>query len=314
MDTDEMSLLRELRAEAPVPDRAALAGGRQRLTRAAGRRRLRADWRIAAVATAAAVVMGAVISTQVIGGDRAAPQGAAPVVVSELGSAAQVLRDAAGEVADDPVPAPGDGQWVYTKELVADTKDGSPLGGDGGADIEDVQRELMDLAKEGRSGDEADGLRVIEHWYRYADPEFENGKSGDDHSPRERFTFLAQLPSDLEQVKKQARAFYPGEGETTAEHDFRALSMLAMSYPADPKGLASVYRAMATIPGLKAVQTQDVLNRPAIGLHLPGERDLLLLNARTSLYAGEGSLDSPAAFVVTARAQAAVVDEKGQRF
>lgn len=85
-------------------------------------------------------------------------------------------------------------------------------------------------------------------------------------------------------MKKRARAFYPGEDETTAEHDFRALSMLALSYPADPKGLASVYRAMATIPGIEAVQTQDVLNRPAIGIHLPGERDLLLLNAQTSQY------------------------------
>ncbi|MBW5254714.1 CU044_5270 family protein [Streptomyces sp. P01-B04] len=314
MGTDEMSLLRELRAEAPVPDRAALAEGRQRLTEAAGRRRrLRADWRIAAVATAAAVVMGAAVSGQVLGGEQGAQQGASPVVVSELGSAAQVLRDAAGEVADDPVPAPRAGQWVYTKELVADTKGGSQLGGPGSAVTEDVQRELVALAKEGRSGDEAGGLRVIEHWYRYADPDFENGKSGDDHSPRERFQFLADLPSDLEQVKKRARAFYPGEDETTAEHDFRALSVLALSYPADPKGLASVYRAMATIPGIEAVQTQDVLNRPAIGIHLPGERDLLLLNAQTSLYAGEGSLDSPAGFIVTARAAAAVVDEKGRR-
>ncbi|MFD8691584.1 CU044_5270 family protein [Streptomyces sp. NPDC059651] len=314
MDTDEMALVRELRAGAPVPDRAALAEGRQRLTEAAGRRRRpRADWRIAAVGTVAAVVLGTVIGTQVIGGDREAQQGESPVVVSEPGGAAQVLRDAAGEIADDPVPTPKAGQWVYSKELVADTKDGPRLNGPGQAATEDVQRELKALARDGRSGEEAEGLRVIEHWYRYADPAFENGKSGDDHSPRERFRFLADLPADPAQVRKRARAFYPGDDGTTAAHDFRALSMLAMSYPADPKGLACVYRAMATIPGLEAVRTQDVLNRPAIGIHLPGERDLLLLNAQTLLYAGEGSLDSPAGFLLTARVTAAVVDRQGQR-
>lgn len=314
MGTDEMSLLRELRAEAPEPDRAALARGRQRLTETAGRRRrLRADWRIAAVATAAAVAMGAVISTQVLGGDRGAQQGGGPVVVSELGGAAQVLRSAADEVADDPVPVPRAGQWVYSKELVADGEGDPRPGQPGDAYTEDVQRELTALARDGRTGEKTGGLRVIEHWYRYADPAFENGRSGDDHSPRERFDFLADLPSDPAEVKKRARAFYPGEDETVAEHDFRALSVLAMSYPADPEGLASVYRAMATVPGIRAVQTQDVLNRPVIGIHLPGERDLLLLDAETSLYAGRGDLDSPSGYLVTARAKAALVDEKGQR-
>ncbi|MFE9819038.1 hypothetical protein [Streptomyces sp. NBC_00236] len=43
---------------------------------------------------------------------------------------------------------------------------------------------------------------------------------------------------------------------------------------------------MATIPGIRAAQAQDVLNRPVIGIHLPGECDLLLLDAETPLYAG----------------------------
>lgn len=262
------------------------------------------------MATAAAVVMGAAVSTQVLGADQGASQGASPVVVSELGSAAQVLKAAAGDVADDPVPVPQAGQWVYTKVLVADG-DGAPRPGQ--ASTEETQRDLVALAREGRSGERAGGLRVIEHWYRYADPDFEDSASGDDHSPRERFEFLAELPSDPAQVKKRARAFYPGEDETVAEHDFRALSVLAMSYPADPKGLASVYRAMATIPGIRAVQTQDVLNRPVIGIHLPGESELFLLDAKTSLYAGGGDLDSAPGFLLTARARAAVVDEKGQR-
>ncbi|MFI6649453.1 CU044_5270 family protein [Streptomyces sp. NPDC050529] len=289
MDTDEISLVRELRAEAPVPDRAALAEGRQRLTEAAGRsRRLRADWRLAAVATAAAVVMGALIGTQFIGGEEGTQQGAAPSTVFQLGSAAQVLRDAAGEVADDPVPAPRVGQWVYTKDLEIRAQEDGP-------------------------GEEAGGPRETEHWYRYADPEFENWRSGDDHSARERFQLLAALPSDPAQVKERARAFYPGDGESAARHDFGALSMLAMSYPADPKGLAEVYRAMATVPGLKAVQTQDALNRPVIGIRYPGERDLFLLDAQTMRFAGWGSLDSPTADGVSAVLKTALVDGKGKR-
>ncbi|MFE9858802.1 hypothetical protein [Streptomyces sp. NPDC005780] len=86
-----------------------------------------------------------------------------------------------------------------------------------------------------------------------------------------------------------------------------------MSCPADPEGLASVYRAMATVPGIRAVQTQDVLNRPVIGIHLPGERDLLLLDAETSRYAGGGDLDSTSGYLATARAKAASVDEKVRR-
>ncbi|MFF1922821.1 CU044_5270 family protein, partial [Streptomyces sp. NPDC058221] len=271
MDTDEMTLLRELRADAPAPDRASLAEGRRRLTGNTGRRRrLRADWRLAAVATTAVVALATVLGTQLIGGDRGAPTGAAPATVTELGSAAQVLRDAAREVADDPVPTPKDGQWVYTKDLEVRAQEDGP-------------------------GEERGGPRETEHWYKYADPAFENGKAGDDHSPRERFLFLAELPSDPAQVKKRARAFYPGEDESVARHDFGALSMLAMSYPADPKGIAAVYRAMATVPGLRAVRTRDALNRPVIGIRYPGERDLFLLDVRTLRFAGRGSLDSPTA-------------------
>lgn len=36
-----------------------------------------------------------------------------------------------------------------------------------------------------------------------------------------------------------------------------------------------------------------MLDRPVIGIHLPGERDLLLLDAETSRYAGGGDLGVP---------------------
>ncbi|MCX5139479.1 MULTISPECIES: CU044_5270 family protein [unclassified Streptomyces] len=290
MGTDEMSLVRELRADAPAPGRADLAGGRQRLTEAAGHRRgPRADWRLAAVASAAAITMAAVIGTQLTGGGQGTGvQQGAPASAFRIGAAAPVLRDAAAEVADDQAPAPRTDQWVYTKDLEIRAQEDGP-------------------------GEEAGGPRETEHWYRYADPESENGKSGDDHSARERFQLLAGLPSDPAQVKKRARAFYPGDGETAARHEYRALTMLAMSYPADPKGIAAVYRAMATVPGLTAVQTQDALNRPVIGVQYPGDRDLFLLDAQTMRFAGWGSLDSPTADGVSAVLKTALVDRKGAR-
>ncbi|WP_371773897.1 CU044_5270 family protein [Streptomyces sp. NBC_01438] len=288
MDTDEMTLVRALRADAPVPDRSSLAEGRQRLTEAAGRRRrLRADWRLTAVAATAAVAAAAVLGTQFVGGEQGVRPGSRTATVIELGSAAPVLRDAAAGVADDPAPTPKAGQWVYTKDLEIRAQEDGP-------------------------GEERGGRRETESWHRYADPEFENGKSGDDHSPRERFQFLARLPQDPAQVKERARAFYPSEDEPVAGHDFRALSLLAASYPADPKGLAAVYRAMATVPGLRAVRTRDALDRPVIGIRFPGERGLLLLNAETFQYAGS-SLDSPVGDGAYAVMKAALVDRKGER-
>uniref|UniRef100_A0AAU2VXE3 CU044_5270 family protein n=1 Tax=Streptomyces sp. NBC_00008 TaxID=2903610 RepID=A0AAU2VXE3_9ACTN len=288
MDTDEMTLVRALRADAPVPDRRSLAEGRQRLTEAAGRRRgLRADWRLTAVAATAAVAAAAVLGTQFVGREQGVRSGSRTATVVELGIAAPVLRDAAAGVADDPAPTPKAGQWVYTKDLEIRAQEDGP-------------------------GEERGGRRETERWYRYADPGVENGKAGDDHSPRERFQFLAQLPQDPAQVKKRARAFYPGEDESVAAHDFRALSILATSYPADPKGLAAVYRAMATVPGLRAVRTRDALDRPVIGIRFPGERGLLLLDAETFRYVGS-SLDSPVGVGAHAVMKAALVDREGKR-
>lgn len=143
-------------------------------------------------------------------------------------------------------------------------------------------------------GEEHGGPQVTEEWTRFADPAFENGRSGDDHSPRERYEFLGRLPADPAQAKAAARAFYPYPGEPRAEHDFRALWLLASSYPVDSRGLARVYRAMATIPGLRAVQTKDAAGRDAIGICLPSVRtnqlsgmyDLLLLDPVTYHYSG----------------------------
>lgn len=118
---DEMTQLRELRADVPVPDRGTLAPGRQRLTEAAasGRRarRLRADWRLAAVGAAAAITVAAVLGTQL--GDAAAPSRSGPASTTgtlRLDSPAEVLNRAADALEKQPTgPEPRDDQWIYTR-------------------------------------------------------------------------------------------------------------------------------------------------------------------------------------------------------
>jgi hypothetical protein len=94
-----------------------------------------------------------------------------------------------------------------------------------------------------------------EHWERYADPRFENGKEGDDRSMRERLRFLDELPDDPAAVLKKVRAYYPsGKGDPVSEgeHDMGALSVLFASQPMPPQALAKLYRALAAVPGAES--------------------------------------------------------------
>lgn len=82
---DEMTRLRELRADAPVPHRAALAPGRKRLTdsiEGGSRRtfRLRADWRIASLGAVVAITAAALFVTQIV--DTSDPRQSGPATVA----------------------------------------------------------------------------------------------------------------------------------------------------------------------------------------------------------------------------------------
>lgn len=121
---DELTQLRELRADAPVPDRAALAPGRALLTDAiAGRnrrtRRLRADWRIASLGAVVAITAAALIATQVV--DTSAPRHghlAARAHDPDLSSPAAALNEAADDLTRRKTPVePRSDQWVYLREI-----------------------------------------------------------------------------------------------------------------------------------------------------------------------------------------------------
>ncbi|WP_326795240.1 CU044_5270 family protein [Streptomyces sp. NBC_01808] len=286
---DEMSKLREWRADAPAPDRERLAPGRRRLLDAAGARKRRrlpvlGDWRVVSGAVAAGVTAVALLTMSVgggpggEGGSPAAGNGEVAAQTPVHDSAPELLRRAADAVRDEPVPKPEAGEWVYLQTV--EENDGV-LGADSPA-----------------SG---------EQWYKYADPEFEDWNEGDDHSPRERFEYLATLPEDTDEVLQKARWFYPENGgrpdsdnpgagrsdEELAAWNFGSLRVLLASAPMHPVGQSRVYEAMATIPGLRVADSTvtDAAGRPALAFYRDagvddGFRDELLIDPQTYAYLG----------------------------
>ncbi|MFI6871946.1 CU044_5270 family protein [Streptomyces sp. NPDC050400] len=326
MSVDEMNEVREFRDDAPVADRARLAPGRDRLEQALrGRTRtrgFRSDWRVTAAAAAAAVAAITAITMVVTGvgdgGTAGPPMPAASRLV--LGDPAEVLGRIADTVERGPaVPEPGSTQWTYERVV----------NGDSGVWPDD--------------GDGPGEPKTHNEWKKYADPRFENGREGDDHSPRERYRFLTSLPDDPGGVLKKVRTFYPSgkqSQESRAAKDFGALRVLMESYPMPPEGLAKVYRALATVPGVEITDhlVRDVAGREAIAIGLRAGpearmRAEILIDPRTYVYAGSrwivlrdymqdypGADDTPDRpwkagdiWLQDARLAAAVVDRKGQR-
>ncbi|MFD1833256.1 CU044_5270 family protein [Streptomyces desertarenae] len=288
---DETTELRRFRADAPVPDRARLAPGRRRLLAAAERgsgtrrRRWRSDWRAAVAGAAVAVAAAAFAGSHLTGADGyvAVPPAASQLPAEAVsGDAAALLERAAATVEGMADPRPRDGQWVYLRTV---------HGSQGGS---------MDTAPR-------------EEWRRYDDPAFEDGRQGDDHSPRELFRFLTRLPpDDPEEVLERMRRFYPSDGgaqreegfaepgpgpaESREAHAFRAFRVLAGAYPVAHGGLAELYRAMATVEGVEVADrlVRDAAGRDAVALYLDGgtggaedpRREEVLLDPVTFTYLG----------------------------
>ncbi|AZM45395.1 hypothetical protein DMB38_05770 [Streptomyces sp. WAC 06738] len=285
-----MTKLREWREDAPTPDRARLAPGRRRLLDAAGARKRRrlpvlGDWRVVAGAVAAGVTAVALLTVSLgggPGGEGVSPAGGKGEVAVQTPvheSAPELLRRAADAVRDEPVPEPEAGDWVYVETV---------------AENEGAVRAGSPVSRE--------------QWYKYADPEFEDWNEGDDHSPRERFEYLAALPEETDEVLQKARWFYPENGgrpdsdhpgagrsdKELAAWNFGSLRVLLASAPMHPVGQSRVYEAMATIPGLRVADSTvtDAAGRPALAFYRDagvdaGFRDELLVDPQTYAYLGE---------------------------
>ncbi|MFJ6610626.1 CU044_5270 family protein [Streptomyces sp. NPDC091289] len=332
---DEMTQLRELRADAPVPDRAALAPGRARLTDTiagrGGRRTLRqrADWRITSLGAVVAITAAALFVTQIV--DTSDPRQSGPATVAgdlDLSSPAAALGRAADFLERQEVPPePRSDQWIYLREV-------NP----------DQEKQWKELPAEVRK--KMPWSYSPDSWVRYDDKEkeAENDESDTDYrTARESYQIAADLPEDPEALLAKLREVFPtgsgpdGPPEAEDEHSFRALSVLLQSYPLPPDAMARIYRAMATIGG---VEVTDHLIRDASGRQViavtrdydqgdtrreilidpvdysyAGDRDVVTRTHEVSAPDGiEPTVHQRGDILMNiARTRAAVVDAKGQK-
>ncbi|MGW3214672.1 CU044_5270 family protein [Streptomyces parvus] len=328
---DEMTQLRELRADAPVPDRATLAPGRKRLTDAIGGRsrrtlRLRADWRIASLGAVVAITAAALFVTQIV--DTSDPRQSGPATVAgdlDLSSPAAALGEAADFLERQEVPPePRNDQWIYLREEDPDQE----------KQWKEVPAEVRKKMQLSYSPDS---------WIPYDDKAAENDESDTDYrTARESYRIAAGLPEEPEALLAELRKVFPtGDGsdgprEDKDAHSFRALTVLLQSYPLPPDALARIYRAMATVKG---VGVTDHLIRDASGRQViavtraydANTRSEILLDPVDYSYAGERDVVTKAHEVTgpegtepirykrgdilmdVARTRAAVVDAKGQK-
>ena len=252
---DEMTKVRGLRAGAPMPDRGRLAPGRARLTEAAraGERR-RALWRrreLVIVGVVAAVTAVAVTAALLVSGGGSARK-SQPAVTPGLPlkgvSAAEFLRRAAQVLDTEPDGAvPTAKQWIYTKQV-----DESP---------DSLKKGL--LWAEHETWNRYDGSAMA---FQQLDAKgrplklhiqsmhLENGGEGDDRSARETYRMLDTLPADAEGTLKALReknAIADTKGASQAQNDYQEIIVLLTADVVPSRGLASLYRAFATLPGLR---------------------------------------------------------------
>ncbi|MFG2438840.1 CU044_5270 family protein [Streptomyces sp. NPDC048508] len=243
---DEMTEVRELRAHVPVPDRGRLAPGRARLTEAVrARESRRALWRrreFAIVAVVAAVTAVAVAATLLVGGKdtgRAVQPAATQGVRFKGVSAAEFLRQAADAVqteSDGTVPTAK--QWIYTKSVQEPANTSN--------------KRVGELENWIRYDGSASAFRLRNHSLEVTKMHLENGGEGDDRSPREMYRVLTALPTDGKQTLRALReqdAIADSKELSQARNDYSEISVLLSADAMPAKGLASLYRALALLPG-----------------------------------------------------------------
>ncbi|MFJ8996533.1 CU044_5270 family protein [Streptomyces sp. NPDC102279] len=245
---DEMTEVRELRAYMPVPDRGRLAPGRARLTEAVrARESRRALWRrreFAIVAVVAAVTAVAVAATLLVGGKdtgRAVQPAATPGVRFKGVGAAEFLRQAADAVQTQPDgTVPTAKQWIYTKSVQEPANKSN--------------KRLGDVENWIRYDGSASAFRLRHHPLDVTEMHLKNGGEGDDRSPREMYQVLTALPADGMETLKALReqdAIADSEEVSQARNDYSEIRDLLSADVMPAKGLASLYRALALLPGGK---------------------------------------------------------------
>ena len=332
---DELTKVRELRADAPLPDRARLAPGRARLIEAAraGERR-RELWRrreFVIVGVVAAVTAVAVTVSLLVGGGAghrvqpASSPSATPGPRLKGVSAAEFLRRAADVLAAEPDgTAPGAKQWVYTKDArePLDEKR-AKAGGMLGPEQESWLRYdgTATAGPRWNAKGEDTGKLTITPMH------LENGAEGDDRSPREMYRVLAALPADAQgtlEYLREKNAIADNKGESQAKADYNEISVLLNAKVMPAKGLASLYRALATLPGGELTDhlVDTAAGRRAVALDYGRTadaklgkvmRDQWLIDPRTYQIVGMRLVSGDQVLGGSSLVATAVVDEAGDR-
>ena len=314
--TAELSAVRALRADAPLPDSDRLAPHRALLseafqkearpsTAATAPRPRRRLVLIAVAATAALAVTGGRIAVRSDDGTptaSTAERRTGPQVLSAQASAA-TLELAAATVEKTGATEPGPKQWVYEKSTTlgengSASEHWTRWDGTGEAALPGFPRDGQDL-----KDFDPNELQV---WYGPNQEEKWAKEGYDDRSQRQFYRFLKTLPSDPDRMMRAIReehAIGDIEGETTAQRDWREIDVLYRSVLIPPNAQAGLFRALAKIPGAR-VETgvEDPIGRPAIGVTVnyskptpsghQGKQEIYF-DPKTYVYLGEISTAAP---------------------
>lgn len=323
---NELSELRSLRADAPLPDADRLAAPRARLT-AAFRQETRPERAAltrrrmilvgAATAGALAVTAGIVATLPEDSTRVSARKG--PQMLSADASA-DALELAATTVEKHDGTEPGPKQWVYEKSTVfvqgkpQSSEEWTRWDGTGHASLPGIPPagDISDF--------DPDELQV---WYGPNQEERWKKEGYEDRSQRQFYRFLATLPSDSDRMMKRIReehAIGSIKGETRAQRDWREIDVLYRSVLIPPNVQAGLFRALAKIPGTRVTTgVKDPLGRAAIGVSVTyverapsgwqGKQEIFF-DPESYAYLGETRDDGE---MVSARAAWGVVNKPGAR-
>ncbi|MGW2152185.1 CU044_5270 family protein [Nonomuraea sp. NPDC001699] len=260
---DDLTLLRELRADAPEPDAARLRAVRARALAPASppvlapaparkRRRFWAVPSLLAAATAAAVVVVAVNGSHT-------PAPAPPGAVTTMPVRAETVLRQAALVAEgrrkhhEPRPD----QWMYRKDL--------------------VKQPSEERGTVGESWTRYDGTRYA---YRQNGGSMESleitpDPGDDDLTPRQYAAKFADLPTDpaalLDHVRGDRHWSTLPKGAEAEQPDARAFRVLSVyldaGVPMPPQVEAAIFRALAELPGVRVdLGVRDAAGRAGIGI------------------------------------------------
>jgi len=265
---EEIEIVKQMFTE-PAPAQPVLAAGRQRVIRGTQGNRSHAAWfRVAGIALAATTA--AAVIAVVVGGGRSGDTGTGRAV--HLTAAQEVLTNAARTADGLPTLTPEPNQWIYYRFAGYDAKRSAP-----------VYRDEAWLRLDGQQDASRIGGRIVVSGRTSRGPEV--------YTPLGAWRRLAGLPTEPGEMLAALRHqpdLSPTDAGSADGPAFANAAELMWNSPlgAPPRVQAALYRALATLPGIRVDEAADVVGEPAVGLSLPGTPEILF-DPATYRYLGE---------------------------